>query len=786
MKGCPVCHSLHLSSFQNCGTCVQVLQLATVRFCPNGCGFGAGPSCVACGAGLVEAVAKQCPKCNRQGDTPLSACPDCVQPLVEMKYCPTCNDFTDGATCSHCTGATQDKVDKTCTRCNRLFLASESVCSVCAIAATDIPGTRCVTCNLDFSPMESVCGACNGPLVPIPERQCPLCMKILPPGAPYCDVCGVQLVDLGAKSTPKRTRALDGDILVQKSKVTQDVKGAKKKITVTVDMVEWTLGDKTRTFARPCLVEARIQRTAVKKPRKGPPVPLSVKDPATLIAANVATEETGEEEGLLVASDTDDGTEDTVEGAEGEAEKESETLGDLEEFDKGHLVALFLGGADNSWQIVPQVRGCNRDTWLQMERAIHDIAGRKTSLAGTIGLALEEVNTIALQSIVMRIHVLYADRRGEVRTGDPRIPVWFYVQLFLKDKAIGHFSIANQPRKRTAWPTDDEVAWFKYAHVKLGIPIPDHECTFIPDAARAAFRQKNYLDAVAELLTVTRTDNECYLDARDGDDDTSKSNRILKDALSTTSGPLRALQWLFNQGVLAHTMKPAPFEGGQIEIIRKYNLWLNGGTMTSDAAIAFADRPWNAGEKPDPFPRLDEGSGQAYPEVDHILPKKSGGLNSYSNARLVSFSLNHIYREKPGEPPSAAAFGVTVKRDAGDFAYGQFCLRFADDKLKAGKVSMTGPNHGAQFREQIRARKSYLLTMERLHARALKQATRADEFDNVRQALRAGYESFLSDPGPELKTMMWDYAFRLPFHLRGTKQLGLNDVSDEIPALTTI
>jgi len=42
-------------------------------------------------------------------------------------------------------------------------------------------------------------------------------------------------------------------------------------------------------------------------------------------------------------------------------------IGDLGEFDKGHLIALMLNGIDSSWQIVPQVRDCNRNAWQAVE-----------------------------------------------------------------------------------------------------------------------------------------------------------------------------------------------------------------------------------------------------------------------------------------------------------------------------------------------------------------------------------------------------------------------------------
>lgn len=125
------------------------------------------------------------------------------------------------------------------------------------------------------------------------------------------------------------------------------------------------------------------------------------------------------------------------------------------------------------------------------------------------------------------------------------------------------------------------------------------------------------------------------------DDSHSKYNEKLKATFNTTEGPYRALQWLWNQGLINDPVSfdEKAFQKEQIAWIRKYNMWLNGGRMLSDARDEKTSDKWNKGEKSDPFPELDEASGQAYPEVDHILPKKKQGTSSYANARLVSFSL---------------------------------------------------------------------------------------------------------------------------------------------------
>ena len=137
----------------------------------------------------------------------------------------------------------------------------------------------------------------------------------------------------------------------------------------------------------------------------------------------------------------------------------------------------------------------------------------------------------------------------------------------------------------------------------------------------------------------------------------------------------------------AFTLYAEGYGSETIATVRKYNVWRNGGWMKSDATNPAL--PWQDGEENDPYPLLTEGSGQAYPEVDHIVPKKQPklGLNSYRNARLVSFAHNHIYREKPSVP--------TIQEKIEEF-----CLRPISDMQK----------------ERIRAEWPYLYSDRNIYA----------------------------------------------------------------------
>jgi hypothetical protein len=70
------------------------------------------------------------------------------------------------------------------------------------------------------------------------------------------------------------------------------------------------------------------------------------------------------------------------------------------------------------------------------------------------------------------------------------------------------------------------------------------------------------------------------------------------------------------------------FSNEQRKLIIQANLAKNGGQLTSD-------------DPADPHQILDEDGTADFPEVDHIIPKSSGGSNAYSNARVVSWDLNN-------------------------------------------------------------------------------------------------------------------------------------------------
>ena len=173
--------------------------------------------------------------------------------------------------------------------------------------------------------------------------------------------------------------------------------------------------------------------------------------------------------------------------------------------------------------------------------------------------------------------------------------------------------------------------------------------------------------------------------------------------------------------------------------------------MYSDAGPKYKGKDWNKREEPDPFPWLDEASGQAYPEVDHIVTKTSkGGTNSYNNARLISFALNHIYLTKPSYPGEVR--GIHEPELSGEKL--ESAIKEYDKKMEEKK-------------ELIEAKAKF-----------------SDAFKNIRELHRGGVFHFRDNPDLELKELMKDFAEDLSkIKYKGSKHYGVSNLSDEIQKL---
>ncbi|MGH3827164.1 MAG: hypothetical protein ACRDQX_08315, partial [Pseudonocardiaceae bacterium] len=77
------------------------------------------------------------------------------------------------------------------------------------------------------------------------------------------------------------------------------------------------------------------------------------------------------------------------------------------------------------------------------------------------------------------------------------------------------------------------------------------------------------------------------------------------------------------------------FSQAQRKLILRTNMARNNSRIISD-------------DHTDEHQELSEQGAANFPEIDHIIPKSSGGSNFYSNARVVSWQLNNkVARVKP-------------------------------------------------------------------------------------------------------------------------------------------
>jgi hypothetical protein len=329
-------------------------------------------------------------------------------------------------------------------------------------------------------------------------------------------------------------------------------------------------------------------------------------------------------------------------------------IAELGEFNNGHVVALVLGGPDVSGNVVPMVRWLNQSgAWRTMEQRLQALVANPPAapLAGAGGVALGAPAVLVVHPLRMTVELEYS------ALGDPRVPVGFYVQLTRGAQQIAHFLLANDAAALPA-PTLDEEKAFVMAHwVRQLHPFDtgprrqaflDHHAP--PTAQDIAAGRTSQFDAG----TITDDQVWAVIDA------VAAQPVVLPAPMDATvplpTPPYAALQWLDDQNVgeatagrvaryVAVPMEPVlaqqDFSTTQRNLVRKYCRWRNAGQIHSDGRAHIY-----LGERPDPYPVLSEGSGRAFPEADHVVPKHRNGRNAYDNCRLVSFALNHIYRDK--------------------------------------------------------------------------------------------------------------------------------------------
>jgi hypothetical protein len=299
-------------------------------------------------------------------------------------------------------------------------------------------------------------------------------------------------------------------------------------------------------------------------------------------------------------------------------------IGDLKQYDRGHLIALELDGEDNSYAIVPMIRQFNRaGTWRKMEETIVALLGGKdavdvndaavpadtSSVRTAIDVSLRTGNTVDA-NWHMEVYCFYHER------GDPRVPVWLYVRVSYRRQLWTHFSLAHRCNEPAALPSRTESIEFQAA-------------TDIYARLTAAKRDQVVSDTTRPMYAVGVAP--------------PPPNKIL-EFMDEVNAYCRAnaLAVVFTTMQLVTKGPGTSYDDFQRPILRKYNRWKHRGPLTSDVPT---DGLYDM-ERQDVYPVLSECGSRNAPEVDHVSPSYQGGGNLYINARLVSFYHNHLYREK--------------------------------------------------------------------------------------------------------------------------------------------
>ncbi len=326
-------------------------------------------------------------------------------------------------------------------------------------------------------------------------------------------------------------------------------------------------------------------------------------------------------------------------------------IGEMKQFDRGHLFALELNGFDDNCNIVPMNYQFNRGgKWRNMElgagklitgneldaAAVNGKVSAQPKTASKVGLSLASKNTLNA-TWSMEIRLIYDDERG-----DPRVPVWFYVRILKSNSLIAHFSLANQCDKAVTMPHKDECAEFAAAQAIYQSLSGEQLAKIVPDVggyvAGNALPKRPPNQLLQFMWEVSFRESE-----------KAPKDRVFQTMELGVQGPSTA------------------YDSFQREYLRAFVRWknrANGWKLLSDAQAdsGYPDEPG------DTWAELSECGGREAPEVDHIFPSRAGGANSYLNGRLVSFQHNHTYRDKPESssiPVSAKLYALYLAGELG-------------------------------------------------------------------------------------------------------------------------
>lgn len=265
-------------------------------------------------------------------------------------------------------------------------------------------------------------------------------------------------------------------------------------------------------------------------------------------------------------------------------------------YDGGHIIGLQIGGDDIPENVVPMFKAFNRGVYKRMEDTVRKKA---EEMQGT--------------QLWMTVHCYYAQATDDT-------PYAFDIMLESVGKndarTVIYTEFLRQPEDiKTVAPLNENDQ--KIVRGEVGAPKVKET------AGKTLEQYTNWFDLNNEVSV------EAYI---------QKYNHLprSKQGLYPDNPSLRPYEYLDLLSFAGQLGGPnfgsfREFSADQRTIILQANMARNGGILKTDDPIN------------DPVPNglLDERGDVNFPEIDHIVPKSSGGSNFYSNARVVSWQLNN-------------------------------------------------------------------------------------------------------------------------------------------------
>ncbi len=267
-------------------------------------------------------------------------------------------------------------------------------------------------------------------------------------------------------------------------------------------------------------------------------------------------------------------------------------------FDGGHIVGLSIGGEDIPENVVPMFKAFNRGPYKNMEAEVQKRAAEISSGGGQPWVTVtcyygdEEADTPYAFDVLLE---------NESTTGG-RTPVWS--------------SFLRQPED-----------------IRFVTPLSDDDQKIVrgekgADEARGLAGSK--LDTAADMFVLAPKETVSGYIKTHGVMPPTQKGWYPDSPAHRPYQHLDILNFANKLAVGTEVSQFRNFTGHQRELILQANMARNGGQIKSD-------------DPNDPIVGgvLSEQGDLNFPEIDHIVPKSSGGSNMFSNARVVSWQLNN-------------------------------------------------------------------------------------------------------------------------------------------------